>query len=253
MRLVLVLMACLSWPAVTGAETLVASLSTSRVLISSNYTGSSIAVFGAIERDAQTISRGSGYEAVVTVRGPRQTLTVREKQRVGPIWVNRAEQRFPAAPAFLAVLSSAPIESITTEPLRRRLRVGLDAITEAAGSATSGLSEPNRFRDSLLRLQQREGLYFQDERGVSFLTRTIFRAAVPVPATAPPGDYEVEIALFADSVLLSRGFTNFELVKTGFEQQVAVLAREWSLAYGAATAGVALLFGWLASVVFRRD
>jgi hypothetical protein len=31
------------------------------------------------------------------------------------------------------------------------------------------------------------------------------------------------------------------------------MARDWSAAYGAATAGVALLFGWLASVIFRRD
>ena len=236
-----------------GAETLIASLSTSRVLISSNYTGSSIAVFGAIERDAQTIARASDYEAVVTVRGPRETLVVREKQRVGPIWINRAEQRFPDVPAFLAVLSSGPIATITTEPLRRRLRVGLDAIAEGASASVSGMSEPNRFRDALLRLEQREGLYFQDEKGVNFLTRTIFRAAVPVPATAPPGNYEVEIALFADTVPLARVFTNFELVKIGFEQQVAVLARDWSLAYGAGTAGMALLFGWLASVVFRRD
>jgi uncharacterized protein (TIGR02186 family) len=235
------------------AETLIVSLSTSRVLISSNYTGSSIVVFGAIERDAQTIARGAGYDAVVTVRGPRETLTVREKSRVGPIWVNRAAQSFPDVPAFLAVLSSAPIAEVTTEQLRRKLRVGLDAITEAASSAATGPSEPNRFRDALVRLEQREGLYHQDERGVSFLTRTIFRSAVPVPATAPPGNYEVEVALFADEVLLSRTFTNFELVKTGFEQQVAVLARDWSAAYGAATAGMALLFGWLASVVFRRD
>ena len=235
------------------AETLVASLSTSRVLISSNYTGSSIAVFGAIERDAQTISRASGYEAVVTVRGPRQTLTVREKKRVGPIWVNRAEQKFPDVPAFLAVLSSSPISAIITEPLREKLRVGLEAIIGSASFSPDRGPEDDPFREALLRLESRDGLYFQDERGVSFLTRTIFRAAVPVPATAPPGNYEVEIALFADHVLLSRAFTGFELVKTGFEQQVGVLARDWSLAYGAATAGVALLFGWLASVVFRRD
>jgi uncharacterized protein (TIGR02186 family) len=88
---------------------------------------------------------------------------------------------------------------------------------------------------------------------VSFLTGTVFRAPIPVTATAPPGNYDVEVALFADSVPLSRTHTSFELVKTGFEQRVAVLARDWSALYGAATAGVALLFGWLASVIFRRD
>jgi hypothetical protein len=40
-----------------GAETLITSLSNHRVLINSNYTGTLIAVFGAIERDAQTVAR----------------------------------------------------------------------------------------------------------------------------------------------------------------------------------------------------
>jgi hypothetical protein len=39
----------------------------------------------------------------------------------------------------------------------------------------------------------------------------------------------------------------------GFEEQVGVIAREWSAVYGLVTAAGALFFGWLASVVFRRD
>ena len=236
-----------------GAETLVVSISTPRVMISSNYTGSSISVFGAVERDGQTVPRATNYEAVVTVRGPRQNLTVREKRRVGPIWVNRAEERFPSAPAFVAVLSSAPIASITTEPLRRRFRIGLDAIVASHSFAPGIGAEEQAFRDALLRIEKREGLYYEDAGGVAFLTPTIFQAAVPVPAIAPPGPYEVEVALFADSAPLTRTSTRFELAKSGFEQQVAVLARDWSLIYGAGTAGMALLFGWLASIIFRRD
>jgi hypothetical protein len=61
------------------------------------------------------------------------------------------------------------------------------------------------------------------------------------------------VALFAETVILARTSTSFELVKTGFEQQVGDIARDWSATYGVATAGLALLFGWLASVIFRRD
>ncbi len=254
MRPALVIVALLAWAPLARAESLVVSLSTSRVLISSNYTGSSVVLFGTIERDAQTVSRAGGYEVVVTVRGPRQTLTVREKRPVGPVWVNRAEQTFDAVPAYLAVLTSVPIQDVTTEPLRRRLRIGLRAILAPPGlPSESETDAETRFRDALLRIEREEGLYFQDERGVSFLTQTVFRAAIPVPATAPPGNYDVEVALFADNGLLSRAHTSFELVKTGFEQRVAVMARDWSALYGAATAGMALLFGWLASVIFRRD
>jgi Putative transmembrane protein (Alph_Pro_TM) len=54
-------------------------------------------------------------------------------------------------------------------------------------------------------------------------------------------------------VLLARGQAGFDLVKTGFEQQVASVAREWSALYGLVVAAIALLFGWIASVIFRRD
>lgn len=235
------------------AESLTASLSTSRVAITSNYTGGSIVVFGAIERDAQTVSRAGSYDIVITVRGARHSLVVREKGPLGPIWINQAEQRFVDVPLFLAVLSSRPVDEITTPILRHRLRIGIEAIVAAPDFTAERGGRDMPFRQALVRLREQEGLYQQVPRGVTFLTPSLFRAAVPLPATAPPGQYEVDIALFADSVLLARAFTNFELVKTGFEQQVALLSRHWSVLYGLAVGAIALAFGWTASVIFRRD
>jgi uncharacterized protein (TIGR02186 family) len=231
----------------------VASLSTSRVAITSNYTGASIVVFGAIEKDAQTIARAGTYDIVVTVRGPRAALVVREKEPMGPIWLNREQQRFADVPLYMAVLSSRRVEEITTEALRDRFRVGLRAIVNAPDFTFSRGGADRPFREALLRLQRREGLYIESPRGVTFLTAALFRAPVPIPAVAPPGNYEVDVVLFSDNVMLARAQTNFELVKTGFEQQVAGIAREWSLLYGLAIAALAVLFGWTASVIFRRD
>ena len=235
------------------AETLITSLSNHRVLINSNYTGTQIAVFGAIERDAQTVARATGYDIVVTVRGPRQFLTVREKERLGPVWINQDQQKFPTAPSYLNVLSSRPIEEITSDQLRQRQRVGLSAIINSGDFTLirDGADQP--FRDALYRLKAQEGLYLEDERGVTFLTPEIFRAAIALPATAPPGNYDVDVTLFADTVILARTQTHFELVKTGFEEQVGVIARDWSLVYGLSTAVIALFFGWLANTIFRRD
>jgi len=235
------------------AESLAASLSTSRVAITSNYTGGSIVVFGAIERDAQTVSRSGSYDIVITVRGARHSLVVREKEPLGPIWINREQQPFVDVPLFLAVLSSRPVAEITTDVLRNRWRIGIDAIVGSPDFSAGRGDRDASFRQALIRLRERDGLYQQNPRGVTFLTPSLFRAPVPLPATAPPGDYEVDIALFADSVLLARAFTNFELVKTGFEQQVAHLSRNWSMLYGLGVAAIALAFGWTASVIFRRD
>jgi hypothetical protein len=58
----------------TRAERLITTLSTSRVLISSNFTGADVVLFGSVERDAQTVARRGVYDIVVTVTGPRETV-----------------------------------------------------------------------------------------------------------------------------------------------------------------------------------
>jgi uncharacterized protein (TIGR02186 family) len=235
------------------AEALVTSLSSHRVLITSNYTGTAIAVFGAIERDAQTIARATPYDVVITVRGPRQFLVVREKERLGPVWINQEQQKFPDVPAYLGVFSSRPLDEITTPALRARQKIGLEAIVHGADFTLDRGSADEPFREALLRLKLREALYLQHERAAAFLTPALFRAAIPLPATAPPGNYDMEVVLFTDTVILARTHTSFELVKIGFEQTVGELARDWAPAYGAITALLALAFGWAANAVFRRD
>jgi uncharacterized protein (TIGR02186 family) len=253
MRALLLLLVLCASLAPASAETLITSLSNHRVLITSNYTGTSIAVFGAIERDAQTVSRATAYDAVVTVRGPSQYLVVREKEQVGPVWINQEQQKFPIAPAYLGVLTSRPVDEITSPQLRQRQKIGLRAIIDSPEFTNTREGADRPFRDALYRLKEQEGLYLEDERGVTFLTPSIFRASIPLPATAPPGNYDVEVALLADTVILARTITHFELVKTGFEQQVGDVARDWSAFYGLATALVAVFFGWSANLIFRRD
>ena len=59
--------------------------------------------------------------------------------------------------------------------------------------------------------------------------------------------------MFADKALLARANSAFEIVKVGFEQFVATAARDYGLLYGITTAMMAMMTGWFAAVVFRRD
>lgn len=236
------------------AEKLVAALSNTSLEITSDYKGSSVAVFGTVERDAQTVPRVGAYDIVVTIRGPRQAMTIREKERFGPIWLNREQQKFPEAPAYLAVLSSRPLTEITSDALRERFKIGLDAIINSPETTNFRASRDDiPFRQALLRLKNADNLYSEKDNGVTFLTPTLYKASISVPATAPPGTYDVEVALFVDTALLDRHYVNFELIKSGFEQRVGDVAKESALLYGLTTAFLALLFGWLANVLFRRD
>src|SRR5215212_6334017 len=249
------LIAIVALTAPAQAERLITTLSTSRVLISSNFTGADVVLFGSVERDAQTIARRGGYDIVVTVTGPRETVVTYRKERVVGVWVNADSRTFVKAPSYLTVLSNRTINDIADINTLRRTQTGLarTLLTQDIGGDIADSTRDDPFRQAFLRLKIERGLYREIQNGVTFLTPALYRAAIPIPDNAPTGSYDVDVKLFADGALLARQQTALEVVKVGFEQIVADAAREYGLLYGFATALMALLTGWLASVVFRKD
>jgi uncharacterized protein (TIGR02186 family) len=237
----------------TRAETLILSLATHQIAISSSFSGAQLAIFGAVERDGRTIARAESYDLVITVMGPRGTTVVREKEALGPLWVNQGQRRFVETPGFLWIGANRALSEIITPQLARRERIGLSNLLIPRGTGFDvDLGDP-RFVDALIRLKGRDGLYGEDMRAAAFLTPNLFRANIPLAARAPQGSYEVEAVLFAGGVPLARQTTNFEVVTRGLEQRIGHAARNSPIRYGAMTVALAMLIGWLAQLVFRRD
>jgi uncharacterized protein (TIGR02186 family) len=256
-RPVAAVLAALLWLLIGGtavAERLVISLSTHRVLINQNFTGVELTLFGTVEQDAAAVGRpGGGYTVVATVIGPRESVVTWRKERVLGIWANAQSKTFVNAPSYLAVLSNRPIDAIAGPDVLRRFQIGLAQfpLSERAGAAATAPDDP--FRAAFVRLNREHGLYREQPNALTFLTPNLFRAAITLPANVPIGEYEVEVKLFVEGSLLARDNTAFEIIKAGFEQLVANAAHEHSILYGLVTAMLALLTGWLGSVVFRRD
>jgi uncharacterized protein (TIGR02186 family) len=249
----LVLAALLAAVLPAGAERLITSVSSSRVLITSSYTGAELVLFGAIERDGVSVSRGGTYELVVTVRGPQMLTTIRERQRFGPFWINGDQAKFTDMPGYFAVHSSKPLPEVTSEQLRERFQIGFEQMVSSRGGIGHSPDRTLAFREALIRLKKEQRLFQANDRGVVFLAPNLFRAAISVPATAPLGNYEAVAQLFADGALLATEKSDFEVVKTGFEARVAQAAFGQPLQYGLLTVLLALGFGWLAHYAFRRD
>jgi uncharacterized protein (TIGR02186 family) len=234
-----------------SAERLISSLSSHQVLVSSSFAGAELVLFGSVERDAATVARRGGYDIVVTVKGPRQTLVVRRKDRVFGIWANVQSRTFTDTPSYLAVLTNRPLDEIASIGVRQRLDIGMDnvPIPDTLAMQPTDLV----FRDALIDLRKSRGLYIEEPTSVTFLTPNLFRAGISLPAEAPVGVYDVEVKLFADGANIARTSSALEVVKVGIEQFVAASARDHGFLYGLCTALMALATGWLASVVFRRD
>jgi uncharacterized protein (TIGR02186 family) len=192
---------------------------------------------------------------VVTVSGPRADMVTRRKARRFGIWINTDYRQFLQVPGYLALFANRPFDAIASPEVTRRQQLGLNNVllTQRVGPDYADVVPNDAFRSAFVRLQTQHGLYREDTSAVTFLTPTLFRTGIPLPAQVPIGTYQVEIKLFSGGALVTRTETAFEIDKVGFEQFVATNARQNGFVYGLVTAAMALMTGWMASIVFRKD
>jgi uncharacterized protein (TIGR02186 family) len=250
------LAALLAAGAPASAERLVTTLSAHQVMVTSNFTGTSIVLFGTIEADTPASRRRTtGYDLVINFTGPKQTLVARRKERVLGIWTNTDSRTFVNVPSYLAVVSTQPFDKFVTADLIRQQQLGLDNILlpQQIGPDLGDPGPNDVFRQQFVRLKKEHKLYVETTNGVTLLTPTVFRTDIKLPAETAIGNYDVDVRVFADRQVVARGGSAFEIVKVGFEQFVVTAARDYGFVYGLAAAMMAVVTGWLASIIFRRD
>jgi uncharacterized protein (TIGR02186 family) len=237
------------------AEDLIVSVSNHRITVTPNYSGEELVLFGSIERDGKSKPPGTAYDIVVTVSGPRADMVTRRKERKLGIWVNTDSREFIQVPSYLGIFANRPIDNIASPDVQRRQQIGLNSfpLPQRMGPDVANTVASDPFRSAFVRLRADHGLYLEQTSALTFLTPTLFRTGIPLPAEVPTGTYTIDIKLFAGGAFVAKTETAFEIVKVGFEQFVANSARHHGLLYGLATAMMAIMTGWLASIVFRRD
>jgi uncharacterized protein (TIGR02186 family) len=244
--LIVALFAC----ATAKAQDLVSGLSTDLIQITSNFNGADIVLFGAIE-PSEDNTGAKDQDLVVVIRGPPEDMTVRRKARVLGLWVNRDQIDLVGMPGYYFLASTRPLDDIASLSTLQRFRLGT-ANLDATMRGTNNPDEAAAFRAAAIRDRKREHLYWESPTGIDFLSRTLFRARIPVPAAVPAGEYRAEVYLFRGGVVVSAQSSPLFIDKSGFERQVYNFAYQASFAYGFAAIIVALLFGWGAFMVFRQ-
>lgn len=138
--------------------------------IEPGYNGSSIVLFGSIDRDKL---RGKAFDVSVTVRGPVRPVTVWKKGRHAGLWINSERLTFEGVPNYYAVLSTKPASELASFEERKSRGIGLDALAlplQAGDGGKAVAQAPREFQDALIRLKQSAGLFVeQSQEAIEFL------------------------------------------------------------------------------------
>ncbi|MQT14365.1 hypothetical protein F0357_17265 [Rhizobiales bacterium Sp-1] len=237
-------------PGAAWAETVVASVSSPKIKIQSNFSGADIVVFGVISAEGGGLDHGPPYDVVVVVRGPPEHVAARRKERVAGLWIGGASREYPLVPSFYALDSNRPLADAAAPATLDAYGIGAARASFGAATATG---DDGGFRDALIRLREHDGLFAERSGSVVMLTPTFFRATVPLPKKVPNGDYRVEVFVFSDRVLAARTLLDLTVRKEGFEAAVHDFAVGRPFLYGLAVVAMAVGIGWIGGVVFRRD
>jgi uncharacterized protein (TIGR02186 family) len=228
-------------------------ISTNVIPITSDFAGEDITVFGAIEGAEPDLLRSGYYDIVVTLEGPSYESIVRRKERIFGIWINRHSMRFEPAPVSYSLSSTLPVDMIANSIDLSDLGIGVTNIRLTPIGAVGDGSTIPEFRDAIMRLRSASGLYESDPIGVEFVSSSLFRATLRLPANVPVGRHRLRAFLFQGGDFVMERDLTLNVVKTGVEQFVFDYAHKHAFLYGLFAVVLAMVTGWLGSVMFRKD
>ncbi|WP_169543275.1 TIGR02186 family protein [Sneathiella aquimaris] len=228
---------------------LVTDISSHLISVTSDFTGTDLLLFGTIRTDTQDLEDENG-DIIIVVRGPEKEVVVRKKERVLGVWANTQSVKLAKIPSFYASASSRPVEEIASESTLARLRIGSQRLVFQSSSTKT---ETKEFRKAVIRQQQQAQLYIDSQSTVQFLGPSLFRTTIDFPANVSVGTYVAEFYLFRGGELVSAQSSPLFIEKVGLGRRIFDFAQNYPVLHGLAAILLALLAGWIASAVFRKD
>jgi uncharacterized protein (TIGR02186 family) len=249
MRMVIALLSLL----LAGAANpiLVPDVSQRKIEIAYSFSGVELLLFGAILYPGGRVP-SQDANIVVVLRGPSESILVREKQKLaGLIWVNAESTQFRSAPGYYAMASSKPLDKLVDERTAAIYELGLGNLQLSPASGATPLVQ-QRFERGLIDLRERTELFDERPNSVEITGGVLYRARLSIPARVPVGSYTAETFLIRDGKVLAAASKDIEIGKSGFERFVAESAQHWPFFYGLTAVMLSLGLGWGAGSVFRR-
>lgn len=216
-------------------------LSDDQVEITTGFDGARVVMFGSRESDG---------DVVIVVRGPEYNTIVRRKSEMLGLWINRDAVRFRSVPAYYDYAVSRPEGDIASSELLKEHQIGLNALVFETDQALESFRKA-QFQEALFRNKQAGGHYALEPKQIKFLGSTLFRTEFMFPASVPTGDYRVDSYLIKDGEVIEQHRRVLRIGQAGLGAFVFSFAYNDALLYAILSIMMALLFGWVADIIFR--
>jgi uncharacterized protein (TIGR02186 family) len=227
-----------------AAKGIVADVDDHLVEITTDFAGQDILVFGAID--------GPG-DVVLVMRGPTGSVAVHRKARFAGIWVNADAVEFDDVPSLYGVASSRPLFEILSPEMLDRYQLGVGRVHF---EATEDVPGTGPFRNALVQLKKKQGLYADRVGRVTFIGDTLFRANLHLPSNVPTGTFMIDVYLVRDGRIVDAQNMPLIISKVGFGADIYKYANARFIvqrfAYGVVAVLIALFTGWMAHLAFRK-
>jgi uncharacterized protein (TIGR02186 family) len=243
-------LALLVLPLLTAARDpiLVPEVSQHEVQLRQGFTGTELLLFGAVLNPEGTRA-AQDYDIVVVLKGPTQSIIVREKEKVAGIWINADSAELRSAPSYYAIASTRPIAEIVDDKTAAIYELGLKWLQLSPIGAIEP-EEQARFAAGLVALNSEYGLYRQEEGAVKVSEQVLYQARIQLPSRVPIGTYTAETFAVSKGRVVASASSTVEVRKIGVERVIAEFADNYGLVYGLLAVAVSVGMGWLAGRLF---
>jgi hypothetical protein len=240
--LALSLVMAASWPHSARADL---RLIPNSISIGALFSGMLVRVVGEIP---------AGSNAVVEVIGKRIEEQVLRKGRHLDIWMNEGEIDIENSPCLYFALSTDPS---AFSRWGADAQYGYTALRKQASFTgdTAGMTSSEVFQE-FVDLKQQENLYrllpgalkMSPSAGNRMSVEGTFR----IPSRVTPGDYVVRLSVVSQGRKLRSETAHLVIHMVGLPAFLATLARRHGALYGLLAIAIAVIFGFLVGVLFKR-
>ena len=231
------------------SPSLVTDLSKKVISINVNFSGSKFHIFGAIKKNNPKVSSidQPPFDIIIEVIGPPITMNLFQKEKKFGFWINKKIDNLKNIPSFYSISGTKPLDILLPNNIETANDIGL-----VKQINTKNQKIENELIDQILFIGKDKKQYNENNTPITLLENTLFSNEIDFPTNIHEGNYKVKIHLIRFQKVLATKQDIIYVKKIGLQNWINYLAFEKPQLYGIMSILIAITFGFVASLVFRK-